>query len=382
MKIGLLGFEFESENKGCEALSYSFLSILSEMISDNIEVVYYFSNCGMGHVPEHFKEIMFIQIPLKIKDISFRMIKSFSKCDYVFDVTMGDSFSDIYSKEVCLSNFKFKKLAELFSKNYILLPQTYGPFYDKKVKNQAESILKKANRIYCRDTKSLNYIKELFNINDALLVTDLAFFLPFNKEIYSFSSKEKIGINVSGLLWRGGFTKDNQFDLALDYQKYIISLIEWIIKNTNYEVHLISHVINEEENAHDDDYSICKKLSSDFSNNCVLAPKFSDPIEAKSYIANMNLFIGSRMHSTIAAFSSGVPVIPVSYSRKFEGLFDDLNYKYLVHGKTDSTKLALNKTIEWLSNFSKLESCIKESENRVKELKNLFLNDFSKCIER
>lgn len=32
MKIGLMGFEFESANKGCEALVYSFLSIIEEKI--------------------------------------------------------------------------------------------------------------------------------------------------------------------------------------------------------------------------------------------------------------------------------------------------------------------------------------------------------------
>ena len=30
MKIGLMGFEFTSPNKGCEALSYSFLAILEK----------------------------------------------------------------------------------------------------------------------------------------------------------------------------------------------------------------------------------------------------------------------------------------------------------------------------------------------------------------
>lgn len=35
------------------------------------------------------------------------------------------------------------------------------------------------------------------------------------------------------------------------------------------------------------------------------------------------------MHSTIAAFSSGVPVFPMAYSRKFNGLFENtLDYKY------------------------------------------------------
>ena len=30
MKIGLMGFDFSSPNKGCEALTYSFINILKE----------------------------------------------------------------------------------------------------------------------------------------------------------------------------------------------------------------------------------------------------------------------------------------------------------------------------------------------------------------
>ena len=44
-------------------------------------------------------------------------------------------------------------------------------------------------------------------------------------------------------------------------------------------------------------------------------------MEAKSHISGMDFFIGSRMHACIAAYSSGVPVFPLGYSRKFTGLF-------------------------------------------------------------
>ena len=82
--------------------------------------------------------------------------------------------------------------------------------------------------------------------------------------------------------------------------------------------------------------------------DCILAPAFNTPIEAKSYISNMDIFIGSRMHSTIGAFSSNVATIPVSYSRKFEGLFNSLNYEYVINGRTESTNSAFDKTIEYV----------------------------------
>ena len=79
------------------------------------------------------------------------------------------------------------------------------------------------------------------------------------------------------------------------------------------------------------------------------------------------------MHSAIAAFSSGVAAIPVTYSRKFEGLFNTLNYPYLIHGKEYDTDLAIKKTVEYVNNYQLLYGKIQETEflieEKVKQLK-------------
>jgi polysaccharide pyruvyl transferase WcaK-like protein len=66
----------------------------------------------------------------------------------------------------------------------------------------------------------------------------------------------------------------------------------------------------------------------------------------------MDIFLGARMHSTIGAFSAGVPVIPFSYSRKFEGLFQSLEYPYVLNARELDTNACLKKTIEWIDNCS------------------------------
>ena len=66
------------------------------------------------------------------------------------------------------------------------------------------------------------------------------------------------------------------------------------------------------------------------------------------------------MHATIAAFSSGVPVVPMAYSRKFNGLFQEtLCYSQLIDLKKDSQKEIL-QTIH--SAFSNREQLKKEIE--------------------
>ena len=75
----------------------------------------------------------------------------------------------------------------------------------------------------------------------------------------------------------------------------------------------------------EDDYRASATLAEAFPGT-VLAPAFQSPSEAKSYIAALDFFMGARMHACIAAFSSGVPVMPMAYSRKFEGLFGTIGY--------------------------------------------------------
>ena len=382
MKIGLMGCEFSSPNKGCEALTYSFLSLLNNISNlDNNTIIYNFSGTELGFIPKEFSRFKFINVYPKLKDLRFKYLNALKKCDIIFDVTMGDSFSDIYSENFFKHLILHKRIAELLCGKYILLPQTYGPFYSNESEKSAYKVLKNATKIYCRDELSQKLLEDKFNIKDSFLTSDMAFILPYDKDKYIFDNNKKIriGINVSGLLYKGGFIKDNQFDLTLDYKELIDKLLNKYSNNNKYEVHLIPHVIDENENAHDDDYKICKELNKKY-NNTILAPKFNTPIEAKSYISNMNVFIGSRMHSTIAAFSSNVVTIPVSYSIKFEGLFNSLNYPFVINGKTDSTEKAFSKINEYIIDSTNLIKHQKKALNLIQEKNNDFIESINSIL--
>lgn len=379
MKIGLMGFEFLSPNKGCEALTYSFLSMLNEYFKSNKDlIVYNFSAYDLGLIPEKFPDIRFFKIPFKLKDFKFRYLRTLRSCDVVFDVTMGDSFSDIYSWDYYQYLIKEKRVASRLSKKYILLPQTYGPFINENALDIAKPVFNSSFRIYCRDELSQRFLSEKLGITDSILTSDMAFVLPYDKELYRFeeSKKQRIGINVSGLLYKGGFSSDNQFGLKLDYKKYITDLIEYYLNmEDKYKIHLIPHVIDESDDANDDDIKVIRMLKSNYP-EVVVAPIFKTPIEAKSYISNMDVFIGARMHSTIAAFSSGVATIPVSYSRKFEGLFHSVDYHFLINTREENNQSAVLKTCEYVNKKNEMEA----EQIRAMQKIQLLSNEFESSI--
>ncbi len=362
-----MGFEFSSPNKGCEALVYSFMSIIGNKLKES-DTVINFTGTSLGNIPRYYPKIQYVMVVPKLRDIKCQFFKALKECDIVFDVTMGDSFSDIYSKKYYDSLIIQKKLAEFFCKKYILLPQTYGPFRERNSAIKAKSVLRKATRVYCRDELSQKMLLDSFYVNSTLS-SDMAFVLPYDKSLYNFSQRNKIGINISGLLYKGGFDSPNQFELKLDYTQLVNQLIKDL--SADNEVHLIPHVIDLKEDAHDDDYCVCRQLHEDYPDT-ILAPAFDNPIQAKSYISNMDCFIGSRMHSTIASFSSGVVTIPISYSRKFEGLFGSLNYPYVINAREETTESAYKLVLKYIDKREYLSKVQSESMKNVNEKNTAF----------
>lgn len=372
MKIGLMGFELESPNKGCEALSYALVDYLNLLQIDDLTILVLDSE-DVGGFKSWFPQIRFEAVPFRIKDPTFRSVRAIKKCDLVFDITMGDSFSDIYSKEYCKSLIKRKVVVELLNKKYVLMPQTYGPFDDAAIRKKAIKVIENAYKVYSRDVASIEYLKQ-FGVNKEITeCIDLAFMLPFDNSMFAVDrAKRNLGINISGLLWKGGFISDNQFDLTIDYKEYIRKVIKELLLQ-GWSVHLIPHVLDAKDDAHDDDYRYIEMLHEEFPNT-VIAPRFSNPIEAKSYIACMDCFIGARMHSTIAAFSTGVGVIPVSYSRKFEGVYERLGYKYVINARKLTTDAAILKTLEYVDKNKELRTSVNDKkiiiDTRIDTLKN------------
>ena len=86
------------------------------------------------------------------------------------------------------------------------------------------------------------------------------------------------------------------------------------------------------------------------------------------------------MHSTIAAFSAAVPVIPFSYSRKFEGLFESLDYPYLVKGCSFSLDCAVENTLAWIEKHYELKHNMTNGRIIIKEQGEFLIQDLSKIL--
>lgn len=263
--------------------------------------------------------------------------------DLVIDIGGGDSFADIYGGRRLRRMFILKYLTHLARTPLVIAPQTIGPFTKAVSKRLAALSMRLCKIVATRDTLSTTAARNMGVTRELIEASDVALRLPFDPATTT-NDTTKVGINVSGLLMAGGYTGKNEFGLQMNYPALIRDLITHF-QGLDCEVHLVPHVIVASgKSASEDDYRASLSLQQEFP-DCIVPPAFATPSQAKTYIAGMDFFMGARMHACIAAFSAGVPVIPMAYSRKFAGLFGSIGYDHTVDCTTESADAIKAKII-------------------------------------
>lgn len=252
--------------------------------------------------------------------------------DIVVDIGAGDSFADIYGGRRLRRIFLLKYLTHLAGRPLVVAPQTLGPFGRRSSRFLAKLSLRLSKLIFARDAASAAHLEKIGFTREVGVASDVALRL---KPAGHFGKPGglAVGINVSGLLMSGGYTGANQFGLNVDYPLLTRQMIRQFLEHPDApDVHLIPHVICPDRPV-EDDMAAINDLAREFP-DVVVAPAFATPSEAKGYIAQMSFMTGARMHACIAAFSSGVAVVPLAYSRKFVGLFGALGYDHVADCRT------------------------------------------------
>jgi len=260
--------------------------------------------------------------------------RAIARADAVLDISGGDSFSDIYGprrfRSICLG-----KLAALeVGTPLVLLPQTYGPFRSESALRQAGEIARGAAVAWARDARSFESLAEL--LGDDLDPSrhrsgvDVAFGLPailperlpegLEEWLGERGKGPLAGLNVSGLIHESDSAR-GAYGLADDYAKVIGAVARRLLAE-GARVVLIPHVIGGAEC----DAAACRRVLAELGDEgrgrvLSLAGDY-DASGAKGIISRLDFFCGTRMHSCIAALSSGVPAAGLAYSKKTLGVFE------------------------------------------------------------
>jgi colanic acid/amylovoran biosynthesis protein len=289
--------------------------------------------------------------------------------DFVFDIRGGDSFSDIYG----LRNFFIGSLpvfVVLLVRGQIgLLPQTYGPFNSVVARSIARCILRRASIILSRDSDSMRVVERLIGpTKRCKFCPDVAFSLEtrppdslvIDPPLPAGTHFKLIGLNVNGLMYRGGYTRANMFGLKLDYGRFLKLFVEAILTDPNNHLLLVPHTFAGPESVESDPQA-CRELkamlSGELQSRVHMLEGDYDQGEVKYVIGQCAFFVGSRMHACIAALSQGIPTIGVAYSKKFLGVFESVGVADLViDGRDFDAETAVRRAIEIYANSDALGS--------------------------
>jgi len=423
MNICLLGASFDTGNMGVSALAESSIKVILNRWPDaKVTLLKAGLNDGEHHLKlsskdvrirvlhmrfgknvflrSHFCVLLLNAMLLKLLPWSkFRnllsainpYVKALTETDKVFDITGGDSFSDIYGlRRFLIFGFLQKWLITQFGKELILLPQTYGPFKRTITRLMAKCILNRAEVVYARDHSSAEYVRALLgnhgNNEKIRFIPDVAFALDSHEpehidtgDLDSKRTKDSIlvGLNISGLLINGGYTKENMFGLKTNYSELVYSVVDLLMKDKRLLVLLVPHVFAPSGNVESDPDACLKvyeELNKKYPGRIFLTQGQYNQNEIKYIIGLCDFFIGSRMHSCIAALSQSIPAVGIAYSKKFLGIFESVGFGDCV---ADATRFSKNEILSKVGTAFEMRDQIKiDLDKRIPEVKENILNMF------
>lgn len=377
MKVCILGATFDTANMGVSMLTAGAIRCVARRFPDaqiaicdygyegkRIEFVYQDKKIPVKLVNVRFSKKAYLSnniallivlivacrlIPLSAlrRKLQFwnPYLKELMTSDLALSIAYGDSFSDIYG----LGRLLYVTLPQfamlLAGKRCVLLPQTIGPFKSGIGKAIARFILARAEIVYSRDHIGLEALSVLIGSQKAKakfrFCYDLAFEVdpkPIVAQVEGLQEpspdcRPLVGVNVSGLLMMGGYTRNNMFDLRVQYDELVYKLIECVIEQKGARVLLVPHVFDSPGDLESDSRAceaVFNELKQRYEGSIGVIRGSYSYDEIKYVIGRCDFFVGARMHACIAALSQSIPTVPIAYSDKFAGMMQSIGCGDLV----------------------------------------------------
>lgn len=186
--------------------------------------------------------------------------------------------------------------------------------------------LARMTRIFVREKNSFDYLTGTLGLRNVTLAADPAFSLqPQQVDATDFWPKgdgDVVGINFSPLVARREFSSE-----AASNDEIIRDII-LALHARGKQVLLIPHVVEGNWN-NDYNYMSGVLAAYDLHDKASIVPPSLNSCQLKEVISGLSILVAARTHATIAAFSSYVPTVSLSYSVKARGI------NQMVFGHTD-----------------------------------------------
>lgn len=242
----------------------------------------------------------------------------------------GDHMSGEYGIGT-LGTFINISYAILLGKPVVLYGESLGYFRNPVLNSIAKFVFNRTKLILVREELSKKYLDDNNITMPKIYVTaDPAFLLNqvpqssvfeiLSKEGMNEIQKPLIGINPSGLISR--FRGKGHQKAEEEFANIMAKVIDTLVENLKATIIMIPHVYT----PNDDDRIAINMIFHEVKNKSkvkIIKNEYT-PQELKGIIGQCDLFIGARMHATIAATSMLVPTVGIAYSHKMYGIIGEM----------------------------------------------------------
>jgi len=279
--------------------------------------------------------------------------KTMADAGVALDISGGDSFTDLYGDHRWHLVTGWKRLCLAMGTPLVLAPQTYGPFDDAGRRAQAAELIRASHQAWARDADGLAALEDLlgadFDPARHREGVDVAFALPVGEpKPRAVEGRTRVAVNISGLVLDDPESQ-RRFGIAVDYGSVVRRVLEGLLADESVEVMLLAHVRSQPGMLDGDDHA-CRRLEAEFAERfggriSVLEPETAG--DAKAWVQTCDWLVGTRMHATIAALSSGVPAATIAYSHKAAGVFASVGQgDAVVDARSVSDDHCVERTLE------------------------------------
>lgn len=195
------------------------------------------------------------------------------------------------------SQFARFLLPWIFGKKFVIYASSLGPFKHRLTRYLVRYCYSRVSLLLVREKVTRNYLLKI-GVKNQILTADGAFLM---KGMLS-SELEKIAKSLNPFV---GISLKAAYDRKFTgYRCLITEIIKYISQEMKINVLIIPHT--------DDEKKLSREIFNEVKNKKVFLLKGEYlPQEVKAIIAKSQFHMGSRIHSCIAALSSGVPAIPL-----------------------------------------------------------------------
>ena len=377
-------------NRGCEAISLMSAQVLAE-IFPNCEIVFssFFEKDRLpGNFNNNIRYISAVSQDMwkigtrdwtkrkffeyffkeKAWEVAYSQIARECKtADAVLSIG-GDNYSSDY-KNALNYYMELSRIIKRSHRPFIVWAASIGPFnLGEGALQQIVDDLKNADLITARESATVSYLRTHGITANVRLTADPAFLLPatpVTEDILDLNS-QYLGFNISPIL-------EDYTEGALDGEHILAesaAFLNQVIRDTSLKVLLVPHAMR--PNNWNNDYDLLNSLiqKTGAHEKIKILPNYLNAGQLKYFISRCRFFIGARTHSTIAALSSYVPTVSISYSLKSKGINNDIfgGHEFLISSKEINHKNLWDKFERMRSAEAQIKKTLSQKIPFMKEL--------------